>query len=220
MLLLAVALVLFALVSPAISQSPCGTDQNPYCKGNKIFEQICCPSPNVCYWQDRDGTPGCCPAGQVCDGSSPYYPSSITPTVKTSTIHPSTITITPTQTTNGGGGGVIIITTSPNGPSVITITTQPQTTLTGACLGGCATVTSVVGGVYSTITQGAGGAYSTVTSVVGGGFSTVTSGAASVFSSVSGVLVGQPSAASSSAVLSKALLVLTGTIGVLWSIFG
>ena len=222
MLLLVAVTAFVALISHCVCQNSCGTDQNPYCKGNSVFEQICCPYPNVCYWQNRDGTPGCCPAGQVCDGSSPYSPSTPTlgPTVRTSTITPSTITITPTPTTTagGGGGGVIIITTNPNGPSVIT--TQPQTTLTGACQGGpCSTVTSVIGGVYSTVTSGAGGVYSTVTSEVGGAFSTVTSGAASVYSSISGVLVGQPSTAPRSAVLSIVLLTTVSVLAVVWSTF-
>ncbi|OAP65046.1 hypothetical protein AYL99_01018 [Fonsecaea erecta] len=180
----------------ALAANSCGTDQNPYCAGDSTFEQICCPYPNVCYWQNRNGQPGCCPAGQVCDGSSPYYPSTPQPTLtlQTTTIHPSTITITPTpapppSTTVISGGGIIIVTSVPNSGSTVTITTNPNSVSTittvygGSCGGGCATVTS-----------GGAGVYSTVTSVIGGAFSTVTSGAASAFSTVSGILVGSNSA--------------------------
>merc|ERR1712000_480717 len=57
----------------------CGTDQNPYCAGNSVLEQLCCPYPNVCYWQNRNGDPGCCPAGQWCDGSYPTHLRTIQP---------------------------------------------------------------------------------------------------------------------------------------------
>ncbi|EXJ55105.1 hypothetical protein A1O7_08030 [Cladophialophora yegresii CBS 114405] len=216
MMLLVLLTVLSGLVIQSLSQNSCGTDQNPYCAGNSIFEQLCCPYPNVCYWQNRDGTPGCCPAGQVCDGSSPYSPStpkpSLTSTIRATTIQPSTITITSTPTpapTTAGGGGVIIISTVPNSPSIITVTV---TTIT--------THNPCGGAVCSTITSAGGGVYSTVTSVVGGGFSTVTSGAASVFSSVSGVLVGQPSATPRSAIASIVMVVLAVSIAVIWSTFG
>jgi hypothetical protein len=174
MLSLLSLLLALALSTSFVAAQNCATDQNPYCKGNKIFEQICCPYPNVCYWQDRSGTPGCCPAGQVCGTNGNNPPVTIVPSPAP------TITITPTTRTvtqgggNGGGGGIVIITTNAPGPSTITITTQ------GVCNGGgCSTVTSFVGGVYSTITSDVGGAFSTVTSVVGGAYSTV-----------SGVLVG------------------------------
>lgn len=44
----------------------CNTDQNPYCRGNKQFEQLCCTYPDICYWSDRSGTPACCQAGTDC----------------------------------------------------------------------------------------------------------------------------------------------------------
>ncbi|KIW81741.1 hypothetical protein Z517_04767 [Fonsecaea pedrosoi CBS 271.37] len=185
-----VALLCLLGLPAAVAQNSCGTDQNPYCAGDSTFEQICCAYPNVCYWQNRNGEPGCCPAGQVCDGSSPFFPS--TPTLQTTTIHPSTVTITPTPTpapsTTVTGGGVIIVTTVPN--SIVTVTTQPNsvTTVTTIYSNPCG------GGVCSTVTSGVVGVYSTVTSVVSGAFSTVTSGAASAFSTVSGILVGPNSA--------------------------
>jgi hypothetical protein len=65
-----VALLLSIALYPKIqvlAQSlRCNTNQNPYCAGNDDFESLCCPSPNVCYWADRQGTPACCPYGQVC----------------------------------------------------------------------------------------------------------------------------------------------------------
>lgn len=54
-----------ALLLATVS-AQCRTDENPYCAGNDDFEAICCTYPNVCYWADRQGTPACCPAGQVC----------------------------------------------------------------------------------------------------------------------------------------------------------
>ncbi|KIW34545.1 uncharacterized protein PV07_01322 [Cladophialophora immunda] len=203
----AVIVTLLSALGPrsTAAQNSCGTDQNPYCAGDSTFEQICCPYPNVCYWQNRNGEPGCCPAGQVCDGSSPYYPSTPqpTPTLQTTTVHPSTITITPTpvpapSTTVVTGGGIIIVTTVPNSGatvttapySIVTITTHPNSvsTITTIYTGACG------GGVCSTVTSGVVGVYSTVTSVVSGAFSTVTSGAASAFSTVSGILVGSNNA--------------------------
>ncbi|ETN41948.1 uncharacterized protein HMPREF1541_03887, partial [Cyphellophora europaea CBS 101466] len=64
MLSLANVAVIPLLILGAVAQ--CNTDQNPYCRGNDQFEAICCPYPNVCYWADRQGTPGCCAAGSVC----------------------------------------------------------------------------------------------------------------------------------------------------------
>ncbi|EXJ92086.1 hypothetical protein A1O3_00636 [Capronia epimyces CBS 606.96] len=169
--------LLFGLGVLSTAQSNCGTDQNPYCAGNSLLEQLCCPYPNVCYWQDRDGAPGCCPAGQACNGQT-YVPPS--------TIHPTTVTITstskstPTPTLRStitsyvnGGGGVIVT----SQPSVITVTTD-----------------NWASEVYSTVTSGVVGVYSTVTSVVGGVYSTVTSDVGQGFATVSGVLVsGTPS---------------------------
>ncbi|EXJ68640.1 uncharacterized protein A1O5_08434 [Cladophialophora psammophila CBS 110553] len=201
----------------AVAQNSCGTDQNPYCAGDSTFEQICCPYPNVCYWQNRNGEPGCCPAGQVCDGSS-YYPPTPqpTPTLQTTTLHPSTITITPTpasppSTTVVTGGGIIIITTVPN--SGVTVITTPNSVVTITTIygGPCG------GGVCSTVTSGVGGVYSTFTSVVSGAFSTVTSGVASAYSTVSGVLVGSSGVPRSSPISTFAhfmatLFVLVGNL--------
>ncbi len=216
---LVVFLAWLSVVLPSTrAQNGCGTDQNPYCAGNSVLEQLCCPYPNVCYWQNRDGEPGCCPAGQVCDGSSPYYPP--TTPVPTTTVHPSTITITPTPTptlapttvtTNPGGGGVIIVTTVPNGGSTVT------TTHDGHCDKACSTVTSYVGGAYSTVTSGVAGVYSTVTSGVAGVVSTVTSDAGVVFATVSGVLVGAAPSSSTVTVLAPFTAAL---VTLAWNYFG
>ncbi|KEF54173.1 uncharacterized protein A1O9_09968 [Exophiala aquamarina CBS 119918] len=172
--LLAIVAYLFSM---SYAQSPCGTDQNPYCAGNDLFEQICCSYPNVCYWANRDGQPACCPYGQVCDGIAPYTTRTITiPPSTITTIRPTTITTAPplsTVTSYVSGGGIV----------VVTVTNPPQTSTTyisGWCKDGpCSTVTSGVVGVYSTITSGVVGVYSTVTQEVG-----------QAYSSVSGVLVG------------------------------
>jgi len=169
--------ILAYLFSISGAQSPCGTDQNPYCAGNDLFEQICCSYPNVCYWANRDGQPACCPYGQVCDGVAPY-------TTRTTIIAPSTITsIRPTTITTAPPLSTITSYVSGGGIVVVTVTNPPQTItsyISGWCENGpCQTVTSGVGGVYSTITSGVVGVYSTVTQEVG-----------QAFSSVSGVLVG------------------------------
>lgn len=57
-------------------QEGCNTQANPYCAGDPRFANICCPSPSVCYFQDRLGTPGCCAAGTFCStaGNNPSPP--------------------------------------------------------------------------------------------------------------------------------------------------
>lgn len=207
--------LLSILVALAVAQNSCNTNQNPYCAGNSIFEQICCPYPNVCYWQNRNGQPGCCPAGQVCDGSSPYTPPTPKPTpTPTPTPHPTTITITPTPTPTpkptiitttaggggGGGGGGIIIVTSPNGVVTITVTKGHG------------------GGVYSTVTSYIGGAYSTVTSNIGGVVYTVTSNVGGTFQTVSGVLV--VGAAPRSFIPSIFGSAAAALLNLIWNLFG
>lgn len=86
MLLLATLAVLPLLFAAALGQ--CNTDQNPYCKGNDKFEAICCPSPNVCYWADREGTPACCPAGQVCIDRDGFQ---VTPQAQYTTVEPAPV---------------------------------------------------------------------------------------------------------------------------------
>jgi hypothetical protein len=158
MLVSSVCAVVLTLLAPRVLCSStvtvannCGTNQNPYCKGNSVLEQLCCPYPNVCYWENRNGDAACCPAGQVCDGSYPYY----TPTTYISTT-PYTTTTTTTPTT---------WTTTQTGP--ITITTTEN-----GCQE-CVTVTSAAGGVYTTVTSAAGQAYTTVTSAAGQAYSTI-----------------------------------------------
>ena len=58
----------------AAAQENCNTQANPSCAGDARFANICCSSPNVCYFQDRLGTPGCCAAGQTCGNSGQYNP--------------------------------------------------------------------------------------------------------------------------------------------------
>lgn len=63
----ALALTSIVLLLPTfvLSQACAETAQNPYCDPS-FANLICCPSPNVCYWADRNKTPGCCAQGQVC----------------------------------------------------------------------------------------------------------------------------------------------------------
>ncbi|KIW99764.1 uncharacterized protein Z518_10692 [Rhinocladiella mackenziei CBS 650.93] len=207
--------LLSLLVVTSVSQNSCGTDQNPYCAGNDVFEQLCCPYPNVCYWQNRDGAPGCCPAGQVCDGDTPYY----TPV---STLQPTTITASPTPTPTStpaptsqrtvvstfvGGGGVVVVTSQNN---VVTTTTDDGN-------GAYSTVTSNIGSVYSTVTSSVIGVYSTVTSVVGGAYTTVTSDIGQGFATVSGVLVAP---APRSSMITLGMPVMACLLVVAWNFVG
>lgn len=146
------------LLAPASAQ--CNTDQNPYCRGNNEFEQLCCPYPSVCYWADRQGTPACCAAGQVClDGGGGYVTPPVSQPLSTITSY---VSNPPPETQpNGGGaagGGAVVITTTEN-PYCDT----------------CKTITSYAGGAVATVTSEVAGAFSTLTSNVAGAFETVTS---------------------------------------------
>jgi hypothetical protein len=152
----------FLFIALATAQS-CNTDQNPYCRGNDELEQLCCPYPNVCYWQ-RGRIPSCCAAGQVCLGEGGYITPQpiVTPTPEEEPEpepEPSTITSYITQPNNGGGGGVIVVTETDD----------------DICNNGCHTITSYAGGAWDTVTSEVGGAFSTVTSNIAGGYQTVTS---------------------------------------------
>lgn len=127
----------WAIASTTIADNGCGTNQNPYCAGNSILEQLCCPYPNVCYWQ-RNGNGACCPAGQWCDGTYPIY----TPTVHPTTIYVVTTSTHPNPTT------VVVTSTSPTPTPVIITTTTDNC---HQCV--VSTVTSGVVPVTSTITQ-------------------------------------------------------------------
>lgn len=63
----ALALISVVLIFPTsvLSQACAATSENPYCDPS-FANLICCPAPDVCYWADRQGTPGCCAQGQVC----------------------------------------------------------------------------------------------------------------------------------------------------------
>jgi len=90
----------------------CNTNLNPYC-ANEVFQQLCCPYPNRCFYANRYGAVGCCPYGQDCQGSSNPPPITVTAALgpSTSTTIIGTITITQSgsfQTVSGvlvGDGG-------------------------------------------------------------------------------------------------------------------
>lgn len=165
-------LVLFSLLpilfAPIIEcQSDCGTNQNPYCAGNSQFEAICCPYPNVCYWEDRLGQPACCPAGQSCASAGGSGPPILSPQPTTITSMPPTTSQTTTSLST------TTITISHSSPTLVTTT-----------INGIVTVTSP-----ATITVTTGGLVNGATSTVVGAFSTVTSAVASVATSVASTAV-------------------------------
>ena len=69
------------LLAFAGAQDNCNTQANPHCAGDARFASICCPSPNVCYFKDRLGTPGCCDAGQICSNHGQNNPQPAVATV-------------------------------------------------------------------------------------------------------------------------------------------
>jgi hypothetical protein len=72
-------LISFIFLFPSFStaQDNCNTQANPFCAGDARFANICCPSPSVCYFRDRLGTPSCCGAGQICLAAQTTPPPSI-----------------------------------------------------------------------------------------------------------------------------------------------
>ncbi|KIV92438.1 hypothetical protein PV10_03737 [Exophiala mesophila] len=168
LLLLCVAFLL-NLVTICRASGPCETDQNPYCAGDAIFEQICCTYPDVCYWANRDGQPACCPHGQVCSGLAPYSTRTTWKAPITTTIRPTTVTtvIEPSTITSDEGGGAVIVTITSQNP-VVTVTTENW-----CHKNPCDAVTSAVVSVYSTITQGAGGVVTVITEEAGQAYATV-----------------------------------------------
>ena len=172
------AIALLSLILTFV-EAQCNTDQNPYCAGNDQFEQLCCPYPNVCYWQNRNGDPGCCPAGQACidgggsDQPQPQpQPQPVYSTVTTQPQQLSTITSYIQQPQPTPAGGIVVI-TEPNSPVASVISEA----------------TGGVVGVYSTITSEVGAVFSTITSDVAGAFSTVTAGVVSVATEAASGLV-------------------------------
>lgn len=106
--------LLINLLTCSTYAQSCNTNQNPYCRGNAQFEQICCPPGNICYWSNRNGDPACCQAGTDCRGDGGPGPVVITSTpnpttlvVVTTTSHYTTSCITTTPST------YIVTTTSP-----------------------------------------------------------------------------------------------------------
>lgn len=91
---LAVLVLLTSLLTCLTCAQSCNTDQNPYCRGNSQFEQICCPPGNICYWSNRNGDPACCQAGSDCRGDGGPGP-----VVITSTPNPTTLVISTSQYT-------------------------------------------------------------------------------------------------------------------------
>lgn len=95
--------IILCFSTSVLSQGCEATSRNPYCDPS-FANLICCPSPNVCYWADRQGTPACCADGQVCGVGGGVY---ITPQP---TIIYATGGTQPTSTTTLAGGVVGTVT--------------------------------------------------------------------------------------------------------------
>lgn len=205
------AISLLSLILTLV-EAQCNTDQNPYCAGNDQFEQLCCPYPNVCYWQNRNGDPGCCPAGQACidggggDVTQPQpQPQPVYSTVTSQQQQLSTITSyishqQPTATAAGGGGIVVI--PAPNSPVASVISEA----------------TGGVVGVYSTITSEVIAVFSTITSDIAGAFSTVTSGVVSVATEAASSLVQVINAGPARPQVSWQALFALGVFAAVWQL--
>lgn len=66
--LLTQAAILLSIASSLFTttiHATCNTDQNPYCAGNSLFEQLCCNPGSICYWSNS-GAASCCQAGTDC----------------------------------------------------------------------------------------------------------------------------------------------------------
>ena len=72
-LLMLMTVILCLFCSASYGQGSGNTAANPYCNGDARFANVNCPTPGVCYFKDRLGTPACCPAGQICQ-SAPNNP--------------------------------------------------------------------------------------------------------------------------------------------------
>lgn len=151
MLSLSLAVLAVASLLPTVF-AQCLTDQNPYCRGNSKFEQICCPYPNVCYWADRQGTPACCPAGQVCldrDGITIQPQPQRTTVQPAPAPEPTTIyyTVTPTTQQHPQTHTTYVETVLPT----VTTTLEPQPTQGQGTVVITTTEPGVVEGIGSTI---------------------------------------------------------------------
>ena len=142
---LSLLVFLLCLVTTTNAQS-CNTDQNPYCRGNKKFEAICCPYPNVCYWADRQGTPACCPAGQSCAQAGGGVITAEAPE-STTTIVPAPVETTEQETTQQE------TTQQETQKSYTTITTTVTTTEGGVFKSATSEDGSVVVGAATTVVQ-------------------------------------------------------------------
>ena len=98
------------LISLVCTQT-CNTANNPTCNGNSKFATLCCNYPDICYWADRSGTPGCCPAGQTCGVNGGGNPPVTTQPANTGGIITQTVTgaFTPTTNNNNGATNVVLI---------------------------------------------------------------------------------------------------------------
>lgn len=158
-----VTALLVYLTTPTDAQSGCGT-QNPTCgKDHRFAGMVSCCFPSVCYFQDRLGTPGCCPAGSVCrdgvtvDGGG----ATIEVTVTANAISTTTVA----AAADGGGSGVQVITGS------TFLQTTPggliQQTTTEVVTSAIVTTTMAQETVTSTVGVGGGGGGGVVTIITG-----------------------------------------------------
>lgn len=119
-------LLLFAILPSQVLAQTCNTNQNPTCSGNSKFEALCCPAPNVCYWQNRYEVAGCCPAGQVC-GEGNNDGGETEPTT-TNGGGLATTTVTGAWTTTAQGGLITETATQGQG-GVVTLVADASTAM-------------------------------------------------------------------------------------------
>jgi hypothetical protein len=156
---IALITVLSLVPSYVLSQACAATSQNPRCDPS-FSNLICCPYPNVCYWADRQKTPGCCPQGQVCGvgGGGVVTPAPEPETTITAPAPEPETTITApapepetTITATAPAPEPETTITAPAPAPEATITTADQPTCTTTWGGAVETVTSGVVGVWSTV---------------------------------------------------------------------
>jgi hypothetical protein len=180
---IALITVLSLVPSYVLSQACAATSQNPRCDPS-FSNLICCPYPNICYWADRQKTPGCCPQGQVCGvGGGGVVTPSPEPetTITTPAPEPETTITAPatepetTITAPAPEPETTITATAPAPEPETTITAtapapEPETTITAPAPAPEATITTADQPTCTTTWEGA---VETVTSGVVGVWSTV-----------------------------------------------